>query len=79
MDNETGQEIHVRLTKKEWKDLSYIQIQEALLAKAKTDNKEPYDFNYKGLPNIYIRGLYYINETTNEKEFRDNVLLMFVK
>jgi hypothetical protein len=77
MNNETGQEIHVVINRKDYNSANYDQISEALIDEAKKEGLTPCDLNWNGRPNIYLRGRYEIDGF--RKNFIEDIFIMFVK
>ena len=58
MNKETGQELHIWKDRAECVDLNCDQIMASLLENAVREGYEPCDLNWRGRPNIYLRGMY---------------------
>ena len=78
MDKETGQEIHIWRNRKEENNSSYDQLTDSMVHEAKENGYEPYDLNWKGRPNIYLRGKYEYNDNERGRLIEDG-FMMFVK
>jgi len=77
MDNETGQEEYVYLDRNDCEKLNYEQIKNELIKKAINEKAHAIDRNYKGYPNIYLRGLYAVN-LNGDKSLVGSRFIMFI-
>ena len=78
MLNETGKELHVSLERKDCENLNYEQIRTELIRKAIAEKLHPIDRNYRGFPNVYLRGKYAV-DSNGIKTLIGDIFIMFVK
>lgn len=72
-------------TREEFSGANHEEIVDSLVREAAQEGYEPMDFNWNGIPNIYLRGRYSfdVDETgtikPGTKEWLEDLFVMFVR